>query len=133
MKILVCGNPLVEKDAAAMKVAELLKNKVSGVQFEEFDSAEELRGDKVFILDVVKGLKKPKVIKNIDDIASEKIYSMHDFDLGQSLKLLKKVGLVKNVTVFGVPEKIGKKTVEKIAEMINLTKASENKQKSNIQ
>jgi len=121
---------LVEKDSVALKAAELLENKISGVEFEEFDSAEEIGGNEIFIMDAVKGLKKPKIITNIDDIVSKKVYSVHDFDLGQSLKLLKKLGLIKKVTIFGVPKNIDKKTVEKIAELIIQTKASENRQKS---
>ena len=118
MKILVCGNPLVKQDSAALKAAKDLKKILPEVEFEEFDSVEELQDEEINILDVVEGLKKPKVIKNIDDIKIGKIYSTHDFDLGQNLKLLKKLGLIGKVTIFGVPGRINKKTVGQLAELI---------------
>ena len=99
MKILVCGNPLVAKDARALKAAELLKKMLPEIDFEEFDSVEELHDEEINILDVVKGLKRPMIIKNMDDIVADKIYSTHDFDLGQTLKLLKKLGMIKKVKI----------------------------------
>lgn len=126
MKILVCGNPLVKQDSTALKAAEMLKKILPEIDFEEFDSVEELRNEEINILDVVEGLKKPKVIKNIDDIKIGKIYSTHDFDLGQNLKLLKKLGLIGKVTIFGVPSRMNKKIIEQLAELIKSNLPSEN-------
>jgi len=126
MKILVCGNPLVSKDSAALKAAKDLKKMLPGVDFEEFDSVEELRDEEINILDVVEGLKKPKVIKNLDEVKIGKIYSTHDFDLGQSLKLMKKLGMVKDVTIFGVPEKIDKNIIKQLAALIKSSLPSKN-------
>jgi len=126
MKILVCGNPLVGKDSAALKAAKDLKKMLPGVDFEEFDSVEELRDEEINILDVVEGLKKPEVIKNLDEVKIGKIYSTHDFDLGQSLKLMKKLGMIKKVTIFGVPEKIDKNTVKQLAALIKSSLPSKN-------
>jgi len=126
MKILVCGNPLVSKDATALKAAELLKKMLPEIEFEEFDSVEELHDEEVNILDVVKGLKRPMIIKNMDDIVAGKIYSTHDFDLGQTLKLLKKLGMIKKVKIFGVPSRLNKKTIEQLAELIKSNLTSRN-------
>jgi len=126
MKILVCGNPLVSKDATALKAAELLKKMLPEIEFEEFDSVEELHDEEVNILDVVKGLKRPMIIKNMDDIVAGKIYSTHDFDLGQTLKLLKKLGMIKKVKIFGVPSRLNKKTIEQLAELIKSNLTSKN-------
>jgi len=126
MKILVCGNPLVGKDATALRAAELLKKMLPEIEFEEFDSVEELHDEEVNILDVVKGLKRPMIIKNMDDIVAGKIYSLHDFDLGQTLKLLKKLGMIKKVKIFGVPCGLNKKTIEQLAELIKSNLTSRN-------
>ena len=126
MKILVCGNPLVAKDATALKAAELLKKMLPEVEFEEFDSVEELHDEEINILDAVKGLKKPVVVRNIDEITVGKAYSMHDFDLGQTLKLLKKLGMIKKVKIFGVPCKLNKKTIEELAGLIKSNLPSRN-------
>ena len=80
-----------------------------------------MKEKEVYILDSVQGLKRPVVITNVDGIMAEKIYSTHDFDLGQSLKLMKKLGLIKKVTIFGVPGKVEKKTVKQLADLIRST------------
>ena len=49
----------------------------------------------------VRGFSNPKL--NTDT----PIYSLHDFDLGISLKLLKKIDLIDSVKIIGVPMKIG--------------------------
>jgi hypothetical protein len=55
------------------------------------------------IIDTVKGIKKVELIEDIDKIITDKIYSMHDFDLGYNLKLLKKMKMIDSVRIFGIP------------------------------
>ena len=107
MKILVFGNPLVEEDSLALRVVESLREKFPEVEFKEFDSTEDLRkeGRVLRILDVVKGVDKV-VELNLDSFESLDvggIYSMHDFDLGYNLKLLKKLDLIDRVHIIGIP------------------------------
>ena len=40
MKILVCGNPLVRQDSAALEAAKHLRIVMPEIEFEEFDSIE---------------------------------------------------------------------------------------------
>ena len=107
MKFLVFGNPLVEKDNLALKLLPKLKKEFPEIEFKEFDPTENLESEiengKLFILDVVEGIKKIMLIKNIDKIQLIKSCSMHDFDLAYNLKLFKKIGKLKEVEIIGVP------------------------------
>jgi len=122
MKLLVFGNSLVEKDNLALKLLPKMKKEFPEIEFKEFDPIEDLENEiedgKLFILDVVKGIKNVTIIKDIDKLEINKIYSMHDFDLAYNLKLLKKIGKLKEVEIIGVPmgkeEKEAFREVEKV-------------------
>ncbi|MCD6547063.1 MAG: hypothetical protein J7K22_00755 [Nanoarchaeota archaeon] len=68
----------------------------------------ENQGDELFIIDCAKGIKKVCLIENIEQLETNKIFTMHDFDLAYNLKLMKKIGLIKNVKIFAIPIKISK-------------------------
>ena len=111
MKILVFGNPLVEEDSLALKIAKVLAKKFPEIDFKELDAVEEIQneGKNPVILDVVQGIRKPVLLSNFDQLKTEKIYSMHDFDLGMTLKLLKKLGFIETVKIIAVPISYDKK------------------------
>ncbi|OGI15314.1 hypothetical protein A3K63_05310 [Candidatus Micrarchaeota archaeon RBG_16_49_10] len=105
MKILVFGNPLVEEDSLPLRLLPRLRKKFTKIEFREFDSSEDLHkeGRDLVILDTVKGIKKAQVIEDIGSIILGKAYSLHDFDLGYNLKLLKKIGTIDSVKIIAVP------------------------------
>lgn len=107
-KILVFGNPLVEKDSIPLKLLEKLRKEFPDIQFKEFDTVEDLQneGRNLIILDAVERIDRVKIIKNIEDLATKKICSLHDFDLAYSLKLMKKMNKINNVLIIGIPMKI---------------------------
>ncbi|OGJ21352.1 hypothetical protein A3K73_01255 [Candidatus Pacearchaeota archaeon RBG_13_36_9] len=115
MKILVFGNPLEEKDSLALKIVPRLRKEFPQAEFKEFDPTEnleaEIKDGKLRILDVVQGINQVMVIKDIEQLKQDKIYSMHDFDLGFNLKLLKKIGKLKEVEIIGVPQEMREKEV----------------------
>jgi Ni,Fe-hydrogenase maturation factor len=96
---------LVEDDSLPLKLLPKLQKKFPEVEFKEFDSAEDLHkeGKDLVVIDAVKGLDKVQVIDNIDSIVLDNIYSLHDFDLGYNLRLMKKIGLLNSVKIFAVP------------------------------
>ena len=51
---------------------------------------------------------KVRLITEIDKIELNKACSLHDFDLGYNLKLMKKFGMIDNVRIIGVPSKYDK-------------------------
>jgi Ni,Fe-hydrogenase maturation factor len=108
MKIIyVFGNPLVKEDSIPLKLIDKLRKEFPSLKFKEFDTVEDLElGKELNIIDTVKGIKKVEIIEDIDKIVTEKIYSMHDFDLGYNLKVLKKMKMIDKVRIFGIPIKI---------------------------
>jgi Ni,Fe-hydrogenase maturation factor len=81
---------------------------------------DEAKEGELIIIDTVVGINEVIVINDIEKLKTDKIYSMHDFDLAFNLKLLKKIGKLKKVTIFGVPQKINKK--EALKQLVELIK-----------
>jgi Ni,Fe-hydrogenase maturation factor len=112
-KILVFGNPLVREDSLPLQLLPLLHKEFPSIEFKEFDSAEELERESpvVWIIDSVKGIKKVELIEDLEriELQPRTPFSLHDFDLAHSLKLLKKLGLLKEAKIFGVPVSYPKK------------------------
>lgn len=110
MKILVFGNPLLKNDSIPLQLIPKLQKEFPEIAFQDFDPTENLEkeGKNLIILDTIQGLKKIKLIESIDQISKTKIYSMHDFDLGYNLKLLKKIGKIDSAKIIGIPMKISK-------------------------
>lgn len=131
--IYVFGNPWVREDSLPLKLIDKLKNKFPSLQFKEFDTVEDLEIDKELnIIDTVKGIKKVELIEDIDKIITGKIYSLHDFDLGYNLKLLKKMKIIDKVRVFGIPIKMNeKKAFLELCKLIVMILKKDEKLKSN--
>lgn len=112
-KILVFGNPIVRIDNTPLVLIGRLRKEFPKIEFKEFDPNENLEkeGSELDIIDTVEGISKVTLIteKDIGAITTQRIYSMHDFDLGYSLKLLKKMGYLKSFRIFGVPMKMSRK------------------------
>lgn len=110
MKILVFGNPLVKEDSLPLKLLPELKKNFPSITFKEFDTVEDLQneGRNLTILDAVKGIRNVCLLK-FNSIKLDKVYSLHDFDLGYNLMLLKKLNLIDTVTIIAVPMNIDKK------------------------
>jgi len=124
MKILVFGNPLVEKDNLALKIMSKLQERFPEIEFKEFDPTENIEEEidengKLIILDVVEDIDRVVMVKDIDKLQVGKVYSMHDFDLGYNLKLLKKIGKLKEVEIIGIPMGIeAEEAIEDVCEIL---------------
>lgn len=103
MKILCFGNEFVKGDNIALKLADSLR--IDGVEFFKCQSISDLEkvNDDVIIIDSVMGIKNVEIIDNIDDLQLGKMYSLHDFDLGFHLKLMRELGKIKSVKIIGIP------------------------------
>ncbi|MEM5872518.1 MAG: hypothetical protein QXD55_01520 [Candidatus Aenigmatarchaeota archaeon] len=119
--IYVFGNPLIKEDSLPLKLVEKLKKEFPNIVFKEFDAVEDLDFEnELNIIDAVQGIKKVELIEDLDKILTKKIYSLHDFDLGYNLKLLKKMKMINKVRIFGVPMKINE--TKAFLELCNLIK-----------
>lgn len=103
--IYLVGNLLVKEDSLPIKLKPELETKFPDIEFREYDPTEDLPEDSedLIIIDTVEGLKEPRIFDDIDAFASQKTYSMHDFDLGWSLKLYKKLQMFKTIKIIGIP------------------------------
>jgi hypothetical protein len=125
--IYIFGNPLVKEDSLPLKLIDKLREEFPSLIFKEFDTVEDLEGREFNIIDTVKGIKKVELIEDIDKIITDKIYSMHDFDLGYNLKLWKKMKMIDKVRVFGIPmDTKEKKAFEQLKEIIKSSLLSRN-------
>lgn len=107
-KVLVFGNRLINKDSVPLMLIPKLKKEFPDIDFVEFDSIEDIEneGSIIYILDSVENIDKVTIIKDIDRIEiSKHLYTMHDMDLGYTLKLMKKVNMIDEIVIFGIPIK----------------------------
>jgi Ni,Fe-hydrogenase maturation factor len=104
IKVFVFGNPLVEKDALALRVAEMLKGRIVGVEFEAIESLDDVESEgKLFVMDVALGIEKVMAIEDLDALVAKQPVSLHDFGLAFELRLLKKLGRVGRATIIAIP------------------------------
>ncbi len=106
MQTILCfGNPHLDQDSLAVRLADELK--IKGFQFKKCARPEELLENtepEIIIMDVVKGLSKVDIITDIDEFRLNKIITLHDMDLGFILKLLKETGQIEQVKIIGLPQ-----------------------------
>ena len=109
MKVLVFGNPFLENDSLPLRLLSKLRERFSDIEFKEVDPTEglESEGRDLVIIDSVEGIDEVVEIDSIERLHTNRVCSMHDFDLAYNLKLLKKVGKIDSVRIIGVPMGIG--------------------------
>ncbi len=108
-KFLVFGNEILKDDSLPLRLLGRLGRRFPEIDFRAFDPNENLEaeGRSLDIIDTAEGISEATLITDIDLIKTARVYSMHDFDLGYSLKLLKKIGYVDSVRIFAVPKGMG--------------------------
>lgn len=121
MKVLAFGNPLVKQDSIALDLLPALKEKFPQVEFKEFDVAEDLEreGRDLVILDTAQGIQETVLLTDLNALAEGKPYSMHDFDLNITLKLLKKMRKIDSVKIIAIPQENHKEALEGAVEIIS--------------
>ncbi len=122
LKVLVFGSELLKFDSLPLKLLPRLRKLLPKIFFKVFDPNEELdeEGRNLIILDTVANIRKVTVFteKDIDLLETGKRFSLHDFDLGFTLKLLKKLKKIDSVKIIGVPPNYAKEKAVK--EIISL-------------
>ena len=113
MKIVyVAGNPLVPEDSLPLKLMKRLKKTFPHIEFKELEPTDDMPEERnLTIIDTIMGIEKVTILTDIDKIITEKSVSLHDFDLGFNLKLMKKMGKLDNVKIIGVPSEMNEEDV----------------------
>lgn len=102
--IYILGNLNIEVDSLPLKLIPKLKEAFPEIDFVVLDPTENVPEEEhLLIIDTIINSDEVKVLKDIDRIESSPTCSLHDFDLGMQLKIMKKLGKVKDVTIIGVP------------------------------
>jgi Ni,Fe-hydrogenase maturation factor len=103
--IYIFGNPLLDFDNLPLKLVLKLRKIFPEIDFLIADPTENLKlhHKELIIIDTIEGIKKVALVNDLDTIKTEKIYSLHDFDLGFNLKLLQKIGKLSKIKIIGVP------------------------------
>lgn len=110
LTIYAAGNLLLKNDSLPLRIMPVLAKKFPGVKFIEFDPTENFPEEKeLVILDTVVGIKDAVLIKDIAKFEMPTPYSLHDFDLGLTLKLMQKAGLLEKFAIIGIPPGISEK------------------------
>jgi hypothetical protein len=115
-KALFFGNPLVEKDSLLHRIMPQLKEALPDFEFIEADGSELPAEKELLILDVAEGISRVTLIDDVKNLHAERICSMHDFDLAQNLKLMKRFKLLDSVKIVAVPMAMEEKVA--VAEII---------------
>ena len=98
----VAGNPLVPEDSLPLRLLPRLKKAFPAIDFQELAPSEELPRE-LTLIDTVQGASGVRVLTELERIVSAKPVGLHDFDLGLTLKLLKKAGRLDSVIIICVP------------------------------
>lgn len=109
----IFGNPLLDFDNLPIRLAPKLQKSFPEINFIVADPSENLKpvDGELIIIDTIDKIKKVVLIDDLEQIQTEKIYSLHDFDLAFNLKLLQKIGKLEKIKIIGVPMKISAQKV----------------------
>ena len=106
MKIFVFGNPIVKQDSLPIKYLPRLKESFPDIEFILADPTESWTRNEqsIIIIDTVIGLDNAALFESLDSFEKQgKQITPHDYDLYTDLKLLKKLGKIKQVMIIGIP------------------------------
>ena len=132
MKIYCFGNRLVKNDKTALEIIPFLQKKFPKLEFIEA-TTDDIEGiSELVIIDVADMIDKVTVFteKEIDILCGSRSCSLHDFDLGMTLKILNKMGQIKKLRIIGIPmnyekEKAEKEVEERLKEVLEENKTNE--------
>jgi hypothetical protein len=117
-KVYVLGNPLEQKDSLPLKILPRLKKQFPKIDFQHLDPTENFpEEENLILIDTIVGIDKVCVLGlgDLDKVELSPQCSLHDFDLGFQLKLMKKLGKLKDVKIIGIPANYDeKKAIEEI-------------------
>lgn len=110
MQIYVFGNELVAQDSLAKKIAKSIidENLLPNVDFVFCEDPHELLDkelDNLVILDVAQNIDSVMMLTSTEQLEHSKIVSLHDFDLGYFLKLMKTTGALQQINIIAIPWK----------------------------
>ncbi len=104
--LFVFGSEDYSFDNQAIKLTAYLAKQLPGWKIERMIRPEQLLqfiGTDFMMLDVAKGIEKPVIITDLDDLGYAAAVTAHDVDLASFLKILKELGQVGKVKIIAIP------------------------------
>jgi hypothetical protein len=107
MIVYIFGNPDLPEDALPLRLVPQLRQQFPDSTFEVKDPNEEWYvPERLVVIDTVKGIVGIQVFHGLETFTRAPRVSMHDFDALTQMRLLQKIGKLKEVTIIGVPPEI---------------------------
>ena len=104
MTVFVFGNPDLPMDALPLQLVPKLRQQFPDSTFEVKDPNEEWDvPERLIVIDTVKGIDQVQEFHGLETFTRAPRVSMHDFDALTQLRLLQKLGKLKEVVIIGVP------------------------------
>lgn len=104
MKIYCFGNPIVAGDTTAVDLIPILRKAFPTVSVEHMDPSENfMPEDSSVLIDTVEGISVAQIFSDIDAFVVTKRVSVHDYDLGLHLQLLKKLHALPEIHIIAIP------------------------------
>mgnify|MGYP001266240381 CR=1 FL=1 len=104
MRIYCFGNRMLEQDSLPLLLIPELRKEFPNIEFIEANSPDDIEDQaEINILDTVKGISSVAILSDIEGLCSNRSCSLHDFDLGMTLKLMRKMGKLKKIRIIGIP------------------------------
>lgn len=104
MLVHVFGNPDLPVDSLPLRILPALRERFPAVEFAVKDPNEEWDVPERFVMiDTVLGIDAPAVFTDLSAFVPAKGVSMHDFDAYANLRLLQKIGRLRDVFIVGLP------------------------------
>jgi Ni,Fe-hydrogenase maturation factor len=102
--VYVFGNPDLPGDTLPIRILPRLQQRFPEATFEFKDPNEEWDvPERLIVIDTVQGIGEVQLFRGLESFSRTPRVSMHDFDALMQLRLLEKIGKLKEVIVIGVP------------------------------
>jgi len=101
-EILVYGNELIPEDKLAIIIGQSLSQDTeinNNFKIQLYASPDDViksSYEEIIVLDVAKGINDVMIIKNLENLKHDKIYSSHDLNLGIYLKIFQNMKAIHN-------------------------------------
>lgn len=116
MRVLAFGSL---NDRQAWEVVDKIKDNFPRIKFLKTGNIDAILAfdEDLVVMDAVKGIEKPCLL-GIDDLKARRLNTLHDFDAGFFLRLMKKIGKIKKIKIIGIPMKIDDNTIKDIKKLL---------------
>lgn len=98
------GNLLLKEDRLPLELMPQLQQEFPDIDFVAADSPDEIEEqEEINVIDTAEGVDRVTMITDLDSFCTNRTCSLHDFDLGMTLRLMQKRGKLKGAKILCIP------------------------------